>query len=100
MTRTSHHPHPTPSFPVYCLDWADDDTLLLGGGGGASRSGIDNKLVRVLILEIWIIYPYDCQKLAKVSRDARKVRYVNELRLSNQEDAPMTMAVDRPVSIL
>jgi len=48
MTRTAHHPHPTPAFPVYCLDWADDDTLLLGGGGGASRSGIENKLVSAL----------------------------------------------------
>lgn len=45
MTRTAHHPHPTPSFPVYCLDWADDANLVLGGGGGATRSGIQNKLV-------------------------------------------------------
>lgn len=48
MTRTTHKSHPTPSFPVYCLDWADDQTLLLGGGGGASRSGISNMLVRNL----------------------------------------------------
>jgi prolactin regulatory element-binding protein len=47
MTRTTHKSHPTPSFPVYCLDWADDQTLLLGGGGGASRSGISNMLVRI-----------------------------------------------------
>lgn len=47
MTRTTHKSHPTPSFPVYCLDWADDQTLLMGGGGGASRSGISNMLVRL-----------------------------------------------------
>ncbi|WVQ80404.1 hypothetical protein IAT38_002509 [Cryptococcus sp. DSM 104549] len=78
MTRTDHHPHPTPAYPVYCLDWADDDTLLLGGGGGATRSGIQNKL-----------------KLCKVSKDGKNLRYVSELTLSNEEDAPMTMAVDR-----
>lgn len=45
MTRTSHKAHPTPQFPVYCLDWADDEVLILGGGGGATKSGIHNKLV-------------------------------------------------------
>ncbi|WVR03459.1 hypothetical protein IAU60_000450 [Kwoniella sp. DSM 27419] len=78
MTRTSHHPHPTPSFPVYCLEWASDDTLVLGGGGGASRSGIQNKL-----------------KVCKVSSDGKNVKYLSELALSNDEDAPMTLAVDR-----
>ncbi|ORX34646.1 WD40-repeat-containing domain protein [Kockovaella imperatae] len=78
MTRTSHRAHPTTSFPVYCLDWADDQTLLMGGGGGASRSGIENKL-----------------KACKVSKDGRNVKYTTELRLSSEEDAPMTMAVDR-----
>ncbi|WVQ93840.1 hypothetical protein IAU59_000918 [Kwoniella sp. CBS 9459] len=77
MTRTAHHPHATPSFPVYCLDWADDETLLLGGGGGASRSGIQNKL-----------------KVAKVSKDGKEVNYKSEILLSNEEDAPMTMAVN------
>ena len=38
------------------------------------------------------------QKLAKVSKDGRKVDYTKEVRLSNEEDAPMTLAVDRPVS--
>lgn len=46
MTRTSHTAHATPAFPVYCVDWADDDVVVLGGGGGASRSGIENKIVR------------------------------------------------------
>ncbi|KAI9635934.1 WD40-repeat-containing domain protein [Dioszegia hungarica] len=78
MTRTSHKAHPTPAFPVYCLDWADDEVVIMGGGGGASRSGIENKL-----------------KLAKVSKDARNVKYINELKLSSEEDAPMTIAVDR-----
>lgn len=45
MTRTSHKAHPTPAFPVYCIDWADDETIILGGGGGATKSGIHNKLV-------------------------------------------------------
>ncbi|KIR30045.1 prolactin regulatory element-binding protein [Cryptococcus deuterogattii 99/473] len=78
MTRTAHHPHPTPSFPVYCLDWADDAKLVLGGGGGATRSGIQNKL-----------------KLCKVSKDGRDLSYLTELALSNDEDAPMTMAIDK-----
>ncbi|WWC85756.1 uncharacterized protein L201_000622 [Kwoniella dendrophila CBS 6074] len=78
MTRTSHHPHPTPSFPVYCLDWADDDTLILGGGGGASRSGIQNKL-----------------KVCKVSKDGKSLKYLSENTLSNEEDAPMTLAIDK-----
>ncbi|WWD05890.1 hypothetical protein V865_003974 [Kwoniella europaea PYCC6329] len=78
MTRTAHHPHPTPSFPVYCLDWADDDTLILGGGGGASRSGIQNKL-----------------KVCKVTKDGKSVKYLSEYTLSNEEDAPMTLAIDR-----
>ncbi|AAW46170.1 hypothetical protein CNBK1430 [Cryptococcus deneoformans B-3501A] len=78
MTRTAHHPHPTPSFPVYCLDWADDANLVLGGGGGATRSGIQNKL-----------------KLCKVSKDGKYLSYLAELPLSNDEDAPMTMAIDK-----
>ena len=45
MTRTSHKAHPTPAFPVYAVDWADDETLILAGGGGATKSGIKNKLV-------------------------------------------------------
>ncbi|RXK39100.1 prolactin regulatory element-binding protein [Tremella mesenterica] len=78
MTRTQHHHHNTPQFPVYCLDWVDDTTLILGGGGGASRSGIENKL-----------------KLCRVSKDGRNVKYINELKLSGDEDAPMTLAIDR-----
>ncbi|KAL1413118.1 hypothetical protein Q8F55_000867 [Vanrija albida] len=78
MTRTDHHSHPTHSFPVYCLDWADNETAILGGGGGASRSGIANKF-----------------KLVKVSKDGRKVEPVFELALSSDEDAPMTIATDR-----
>ena len=50
MTRTTHKAHPTPGFPVYCMDWADDQTVLLGGGGGASRSGIENKIVRLVFI--------------------------------------------------
>jgi prolactin regulatory element-binding protein len=83
MTRTQHQLHPTKSFPVYCLDWTDDTTLLLGGGGGATKSGIGNKL-----------------KLVDVSRDGRRVKDVYELGLSSEEDAPMTLALDRATSQL
>ncbi|KAK1926221.1 quinon protein alcohol dehydrogenase-like superfamily [Papiliotrema laurentii] len=78
MTRTSHKAHPTPQFPVYCLDWADDEVLILGGGGGATKSGIHNKL-----------------KQARIAKDGRKVKYISEIKLSSEEDAPMTIAVDR-----
>ncbi|WWC66884.1 uncharacterized protein I206_100791 [Kwoniella pini CBS 10737] len=78
MTRTAHHPHPTPAFPVYCLDWADDETLILGGGGGASRSGIKNKL-----------------KVCKVTKDGKSVNYLSEFTLSSEEDAPMTLSIDK-----
>lgn len=40
------------------------------------------------------------QKLAKVSHDGQKLDYANELKLSSEEDAPMTMAVDRKVGDL
>ncbi|CAK9784572.1 WD40 repeat-like protein [Cutaneotrichosporon oleaginosum] len=83
MTRTQHQLHPTKSFPVYCLDWTDDSTLLLGGGGGATKSGIGNKL-----------------KLIDVSRDGRRVKDVYELGLSSEEDAPMTLALDRATAQL
>ncbi|GFZ50719.1 hypothetical protein JCM24511_08477 [Saitozyma sp. JCM 24511] len=83
MTRTAHYPHPTPAYPVYALDWVSDDTLLLAGGGGATKSGIDNKL-----------------KLAKVSKDGKELKYLDELKLSNEEDAPMTLAVSRPTKQL
>ena len=69
MTRTAHKAHATPSFPVYCLGWADDQTLLLGGGGGASRSGIENKLVSqvvtVHVLTFINVLMYSGRKYAK-----------------------------------
>ncbi|CAD6573257.1 MAG: hypothetical protein TREMPRED_000761, partial [Tremellales sp. Tagirdzhanova-0007] len=65
------------------MDWADDETVLLGGGGGASRSGIENRL-----------------RMCKVSKDARDIRTVNDLRLGSEVDAPMTMAVDRTAEYL
>lgn len=66
MTRTAHHSHATPAFPVYTADWIADDKLILGGGGGASRSGIKNKLVsavKVLVaaamqLLYWTLYEH------------------------------------------
>lgn len=54
MTRTQHYEHPTPAFPVACLAFADDTTLLLGGGGGPSRTGIKNKLVRWLMVDMML----------------------------------------------
>lgn len=40
----------------------------------------------------------DAQKLCDVSKDGRRVKKVFELALSSEEDAPMTMALDRAVS--
>jgi hypothetical protein len=37
------------------------------------------------------------QKICTVSHDGQDVVYKSELKLSNEEDAPMTMAVDRKV---
>ena len=41
----------------------------------------------------------DGKKLAKVAKDGRRVKYTSEIKLSNEEDAPMTLAVDRKVSL-
>ena len=38
------------------------------------------------------------QKACKVSKDGRSVKYTAEIKLSNEEEAPMTMAVDRKAS--
>jgi hypothetical protein len=32
-----------------------------------------------------------------VSKDGKELKYLDELKLSNEEDAPMTLAVSRPV---
>lgn len=39
------------------------------------------------------------QKLCNVSKDGRDVKQKFELSLSSEEDAPMTMALDRAVSL-
>ncbi len=35
--------------------------------------------------------------MAKVAKDGRKVKYTGEIKLSSEEDAPMTLALDREV---
>lgn len=47
-------------------------------GGGASKSGVHNRLV-----------------LAHLDETSNQLKTIQELRLSNQEDAPMCLAVDR-----
>jgi len=68
-----------PSFPVYSIGFVADDKVVLGGGGGAGRSGIKNKL-----------------RLYNVTAD--KLDLLDELELDPDEDAPMTMAVNRDTS--
>ncbi|KAJ9127552.1 hypothetical protein QFC24_000961 [Naganishia onofrii] len=77
MTRTTHHSHPTPAFPVFCMAFTDDESLLLGGGGGASRTGIVNKL-----------------KLFAVDKGGKKFEGVKEYIFENGADSPNTLAVD------
>jgi hypothetical protein len=48
--RARHTPHALPAFPVYSSAFLSDNELVLGGGGGASRSGIKNKLARLVNL--------------------------------------------------
>ncbi|KAJ9094458.1 hypothetical protein QFC21_005997 [Naganishia friedmannii] len=77
MTRTTHHSHPTPAFPVFCMAFTDDESLLLGGGGGASRTGIVNKL-----------------KLFAVDKGGKKFEGVKEYIFEKGADSPNTLAVD------
>ncbi|BGP57975.1 hypothetical protein JCM8202v2_005632 [Rhodotorula sphaerocarpa] len=35
-------------FPVYSVAWTDDKTVVLAGGGGSSRTGVKNRLSKVL----------------------------------------------------
>lgn len=39
----------------------------------------------------------DVQKLCKVSKDGRQLQQIYEASLHDDEDAPMTLALDRPV---
>ncbi|GHJ86835.1 hypothetical protein NliqN6_3237 [Naganishia liquefaciens] len=77
MTRTTHHAHPTPGFPVFCIAFTDDTHLLLGGGGGASRTGILNKL-----------------KLYAVDKTGEKFEALKEHVFEKGADSPNTLAVD------
>jgi hypothetical protein len=83
MTRTAHHSHPTPAFPVYTADWVADDKLILGGGGGASRSGIKNKLVSTVQV------PPDsyCAAVGEKQRNQHELTYRN-YALSRQTVVP------------
>ena len=46
---------------------------------------------------MFIERPIDQQRLAKASKDGRKLESQVELILSNEEDAPMILAMDRAV---
>ena len=35
-------------FPVYALQWQNDTTIVASGGGGIGKSGVRNKIVRLL----------------------------------------------------
>ncbi|BGP35111.1 hypothetical protein JCM10296v2_006941 [Rhodotorula toruloides] len=70
-------------FPVYAIAWTDDSTVLLAGGGGSSRTGVRNRIS---------MYSVDPKK--------RQLSLVTEHELSKEEDAPMTMAVNRKAKAL
>ncbi|BGO95267.1 hypothetical protein NBRC10512v2_007069 [Rhodotorula toruloides] len=70
-------------FPVYATAWTDDSTVLLAGGGGSSRTGVKNRIS---------MYSVDPKK--------RQLSLVTEHELSKEEDAPMTMAVNRKAKAL
>jgi len=77
--RVNHIMHPLSGFPVYSIGFPEDDKVVLGGGGGAGRSGIKNKL-----------------RLYNI--DSKTLDLLDELELDPNEDAPMTMAVNRSTS--
>ncbi|BGP27405.1 prolactin regulatory element-binding protein [Rhodotorula toruloides] len=70
-------------FPVYAIVWMDDSTVLLAGGGGSSRTGVKNRIS---------MYAVDPKK--------RQLSLVTQHELSKEEDAPMTMAIDRKTKAL
>lgn len=47
-----HTAHTTLDYPLYVCDFDPTDAgrLIVGGGGGASRTGVGNKLVRIVCL--------------------------------------------------
>ncbi|EPQ30935.1 uncharacterized protein PFL1_01833 [Pseudozyma flocculosa PF-1] len=76
MTRTSHFPTDA-HIPVYSVDFLSDNVVVYAGGGGAGRSGVTNAIVA-----------------AHISTSDQSTTKLHELKLSRQEDAPMTMAVN------
>lgn len=66
--------------PIYCLEWLAEDVLVYAGGGGKGRSGVGNYM-RVLHVPRTAKAPTDVDVLA-------------ELKLSSEEDAPMSMAIE------
>ncbi|PWY98916.1 WD40 repeat-like protein [Testicularia cyperi] len=76
MARTQHFPVQA-KIPVYSVGFVNDDLLVYSGGGGAGRSGVTNAIVA-----------------ARVNIPGQTIDKLDELKLSRDEDAPMTMAVN------
>lgn len=96
--RPRHTQHPLPSFPVYSCAFLSPNEVVLGGGGGASRSGIKNKLVCVVIFfQIRHELTANFQRLYNIGAD-RAIELKDEFELEKGEDAPMSMAAHKDVS--
>lgn len=63
--------------PVYSVGFLQDDVVVYCGGGGAGRSGVTNAVVA-----------------ARINVDKQGFERLEEVKLSRDEDAPMTMAVN------
>lgn len=84
MPSPRHFPHLV-STPIYSLVFLTPSLLLYTGGGGKSRTGIHNTLSALYI-----------PSHATSSEDLVKLE---EVKLSNQEDAPMCMTVVAETSL-
>ncbi|KAI8069478.1 quinon protein alcohol dehydrogenase-like superfamily [Gongronella butleri] len=62
-------------FPVYGLQFSQDDQLVAGGGGGPNRSGLKNKMVKLIV---------DAKK--------RRLKETTAYELSPAEDCVMSVA--------
>ena len=77
MTRTVHFAVEA-HIPVYAVDFVSDDVIVYSGGGGAGRSGVTNAIIA-----------------AQLFLDKRDMVQLHEHKLSRDEDAPMTMHINR-----
>ncbi|KAN0065378.1 hypothetical protein ACQY0O_001214 [Thecaphora frezii] len=76
MTRTNHFPVDA-HIPVYSVGFLSDNVVVYAGGGGAGRSGIANAIIA-----------------AHISPSDHSITQLADLKLSRDEDAPMSMAVN------